>query len=222
MHCEENVPFKKYFRRYLEFQTGCLEKEGVDVRLGTEATPEMMEAMQPDVILACIGSRPAIPPVPGIDRPNVVTAQYAFENPDKLGRKAAVIGGGLVGCELAIFLNIKGLGVEVIEMGNDIHAPGLSSQGLAVKRELRRRGMEVKFRAMASRITDEGLYYTRDGGERFIEADTVITATGQQPLAEEAFVFAPYAPQFQMIGDCSNVANIMTAVRNAYTIARDL
>ena len=222
MHCEENVPFKKYFRRYLEFQTGCLEKEGVDMRLGTEATPEMMEAMQPDVILACIGSRPAIPPVPGIDRPNVVTAQYAFENPDKLGRKAAVIGGGLVGCELAIFLNIKGLGVEVIEMGNDIHAPGLSSQGLAVKRELRRRGMEVTFRAMASRITDEGLYYTRDGGERFIEADTVITATGQQPLAEEAFVFAPYAPQFQMIGDCSNVANIMTAVRNAYTIARDL
>ncbi|MBR0401300.1 MAG: FAD-dependent oxidoreductase [Lachnospiraceae bacterium] len=222
MHCEEKVPFKKYFRRYLEFQTREMEKAGVDVRLGTEATPEMMEEMRPDVILACVGSKPAVPPIPGIDGPNVVTAQYAFENPDKLGKKVAIIGGGLVGCELAIFLDMDGLAVDVIEMTGDINAPGLSSQGLAVKRELRRRGMKVTFRAAASRITKEGLYYTCDGEERFIEADTVIAATGQKPLAEEAFVFAPYAPQFQMIGDCSSVANIMTAVKNAYTIARDL
>ncbi|MBQ1516237.1 MAG: FAD-dependent oxidoreductase, partial [Lachnospiraceae bacterium] len=222
MHCEEKVPFKKYFRRYLEFQTREMEKAGVDVRLGTEATPEMMEEMRPDVILACVGSKPAVPPIPGIDGPNVVTAQYAFENPDKLGKKIAIIGGGLVGCELAIFLDMEGLAVDVIEMTGDINAPGLSSQGLAVKRELRRRGMKVTFRASASRITEEGLYYTCDGEERFIEADTVIAATGQKPLAEEAFVFAPYAPQFQMIGDCSSVANIMTAVKNAYTMARDL
>ena len=222
MHCEEKVPFKKYFRRYLEFQTRNLEKEGVDVRLNTEATPEMMEEMKPDVILACVGSRPAIPPVPGVDGKNVVTAQYAFENPDKLGRKVAIIGGGLVGCELAIFLNMEGLATNVIEMGSAINAPGLHCQATAVKREFRSRGMEVTFGATASKITEDGLYYVRDGEEKFIEADTVIVAAGQKPLAEEAFAFAPYAPQFQMIGDCSSVANIMTAVRNAYTIAREL
>ena len=222
MHCEEKVPFKKYFRKDLEYQIRNLKKEGVDVRLGTEATPEMMEEMKPDVILACVGSKPAFPPIPGVDGGNVVTAQYAFENPEQLGKKVAIIGGGLVGCELAIFLDMEGLQTYVIEMGNVINAPGLSAQGTAVKREMRKRGMEVTFNASAEKITGEGLYYIQDGEEKLLEADTVIVATGQKPLDEEAFAFAPYAPEFQMIGDCSNVANIMTAVRNAYTIARDL
>ena len=222
MHCEEKVPFKRYFQRYLEFQADQLEKAGVEVRLGTEATPEMMEEMKPEVILACIGSKPALPPIPGIDAPNVVTAQCAFANPDKLGKRVAIVGGGLVGCELAIFLDMEGLDVEVIEMASDINAPGLSSQRIAVKREMRRREMAVNFNTKASRIAEEGLYCTQGGEEKLIEADTVIIATGQKPLAEEAFAFAPCAPQFQMIGDCSSVANIMTAVRNAYTIARDL
>lgn len=222
MHCEEKVPFKKYFRKYLEFQIRNLEKEGIDLRLGTKATPEMMEDLKPDVILACVGSKPAFPPIAGINGQNVVTAQYAFENPDKLGKKAAIIGGGLVGCELSIFLNMEGLETDVIEMGNEINAPGLSCQGIAVRRELKKRGMEVIFNATAERITDEGVYYQKDGEEKLAAADTVIVAAGQKPLYEEAFAFAPYAPEFQMIGDCSSVANIMNAVRNAYTIARDL
>ena len=222
MRCEGKAPFKKYLRRYLDFQIANLEKEGVDVRLNTEATPGMMEEMKPDVILACIGSKPAFPPIPGIDGKNVVTAQHAFANPEELGEKVVVIGAGLVGCELAIFLDMQGIGVEVVEMGSDINAPGLSSQALAVKREMRRRGITVTFGAAASRIEDGGLHYVQNGAERFLAADTVVVATGQKPLAEEAFAFAPYAPQFQMIGDCSSVANIMTAVRNAYTMARDL
>lgn len=222
MHCEENVPFKKYFRRYLDFQTRNLEKYGVDVKLGTEATLEMMEAMKPDVILACVGSKPAVPPIPGVEGKNVVTAQYAFENPDKLGKKVVIVGGGLVGCELSIYLNMEGLETEVVEMGARINAPGLNSQATAVTRELRARNMKVTFNATASKITEEGLYYTQDGKEYFYAADTVVIAAGQKPLAEEAFAFAPYAPQFQMIGDCSTVANIQNAVRNAYTIACNL
>ena len=127
-----------------------------------------------------------------------------------------------MGCELAIFLDMEGLKTDVVEMGPAINAPGLSSQGLAVKREMRARGMEATFNATATKITEEGLYYTQGGEEKFIEADTVIVAAGQKALAEEAFAFAPYAPEFQMIGDCSSVANILTAVKNAYTIARDL
>ena len=182
----------------------------------------LMEKMKPDVILACVGSKPALPPIPGVDGKNVVTAQYAFENADKLGKKVAIIGGGLVGCELAIYLNMEGLETDVVEMGARINAPGLSTQGTAVVRELRARNMEVTFNAVASKITEDGLYYTKDGEEKFIPADTIIIAAGQKPLAEEAFSFAPYAPEFQMIGDCSSVSNILNAVKNAYTIARDL
>ncbi len=224
MHCEEKVPFKKYFRKYLAWQTRNLEKEGVKVKLNTEATPEIFAATKPDVILACVGTKPFIPNIPGIEGKNVVTAQYAFENPDKVGKSAAIIGGGLVGTELSIFLDMEGIKSEVVEMGPTINAPSLGTQASVVRRELRARGKEqdVHYLATATKITPDGLCYTQGGEEKFIEADTVIVAAGQTPLSEEAFAFAPCAPEFQMIGDCAAGGNIITAVRNAYTVARDL
>ena len=222
MHCEEKVPFKKRFHRYLAQQTRALEKEGVTVCLNTEATPALFEETKPDAVLACVGTKPVIPPIPGIDGKNVVTAQYAFENPDKLGKKVVIIGGGLAGCELSIYLEDEGLKTDVIEMGDRINAAGMSFQGKIVNRELEARKKELKFNSTAVKITGEGLYYENGGEEKFIEADTVVVAAGQKPLAEEAMAFAQCAPQFAVIGDCAGGGNILAAVKNAYTIARNL
>ncbi|MBQ5414744.1 MAG: FAD-dependent oxidoreductase, partial [Firmicutes bacterium] len=138
------------------------------------------------------------------------------------GRKVAIIGGGLVGCELSIYLDMLGIKTEVIEMGSKINAAGMMFQGKIVSRELRARNMEVRFNSVAKEITEEGLYCESGGEEKFIEADTVIVAAGQRPLTDAALAFAGSAPQFHMIGDCAGGGNIMTAVKNAYTIARDL
>ena len=133
-----------------------------------------------------------------------------------------IIGGGLAGCELSLYLEDEGLVTDVVEMGDHINAAGMSFQGKIVNRELEARKKELKFSSVATRVTEKGLYYEHDGEEAFIEADTVVVAAGQKPLTEEAMAFAPCAPQFQLIGDCAGGGNILAAVKNAYTIARNL
>jgi hypothetical protein len=79
----------------------------------------------------------------------------------------------------------------------------------------------------ALEITDKGLRFEgmgKDGSVReyFIEADTVVYATGMKPLINEGIALSQCAREFFQIGDCLVPDCIMAATQPAYTIARDL
>jgi hypothetical protein len=61
-----------------------------------------------------------------------------------------------------------------------------------------------------------------EGSKKLFEADTVIYATGLQPLHDEANALRFCAPVFHQIGDCLTPKNIQQATAMAYTIARDI
>ncbi|MDR0852455.1 MAG: FAD-dependent oxidoreductase, partial [Clostridiales Family XIII bacterium] len=105
--CEKDVDFKKKLDIYIERQKRCLSRSSVDVRLGINVTPEYAEALAPDVIIAALGSRQVVPPVKGIDGTKVFAAEEIYLDPDKAGRNVVIMGGGLVGLELGIFLAQK-------------------------------------------------------------------------------------------------------------------
>ncbi len=76
---------------------------------------------------------------------------------------------------------------------------------------------------MAQEITDKGISVKLpDGEEKFFEADTVIYATGQRPLWDEAKELAGCAPEFFQIGDCVTPKNIYQATQQAAHIARNV
>ena len=222
LSCERNVPFKYHIDDYIRYQERKLAELGVDVRIGTAVTKSLVEYIRPDVLIAALGSKPAKPPVEGIDGANVLSAQKAFEHPELVGKRAVVIGAGFVGCELSIYLDILGRSVEILEMGGAMKAEGMQSHGKVVTKELRERGLSIRFNSTAKRVTTEGLEYEGPDGVGFIEADTIICATGQTPLFEEAAEFQGCAPLVHMIGDCVGTQNIYGAVKNAFTIARDI
>ena len=58
--------------------------------------------MGADVIVLATGFVPIMPEVPGIDGAKVIGCMDAFSHPEKIGKKVIVIGGGLVGCEMAL------------------------------------------------------------------------------------------------------------------------
>ena len=60
------------------------------------------------------------------------------------------------------------------------------------------------------------------GSRKLYEADTVIYATGRQPLQAEADALRFCAPEFHQIGDCLIARNIQQATRMAFAVARDL
>ena len=116
--------FKKDLRKFMDYQIHMVEKLGVNVQLNTEATPELVAAMNPDAVLAAVGADPVIPPIPGVDGKHVITAEQCYEKGlrgDDMGSHIAILGGGLVGCETALYLSMYlGKQVTLVEMSRAI------------------------------------------------------------------------------------------------------
>ena len=105
------------FRNYLIKQ---VRDADIQVRLNCEATPEMVERMGFDAVIVAVGSDPAVPPIPGVDGKNVIQGVDVFGREDQVGKRVVVIGGGLVGCEMAIHLGERGCIPTVVEMEQHI------------------------------------------------------------------------------------------------------
>lgn len=158
LRCEEHVPFKQNTQRYLDTQAHMIEKLGIETHLNTKLTPDMARQIAPDVIIAAIGSRPIKPGIPGIDGKNVLSADYAYLHADEVGRRAVVLGGGLSGMELAIYLAGLGRHVTIVEMADSLNFAGNVIHSMAVYPELERLGVKVATSTRCVRIDETGVY----------------------------------------------------------------
>lgn len=222
IRCEKNVPFKRKLDIYLNAQERAVKKAAIDLRLNTEVTAEYAESIGADVIIAATGARPLKPNIPGIDGANVMGAEFAYLNLEQVGDNVCILGAGLVGLELGIYLSLSGHRVTVLEMADKINDGGnfLHASGLRV--ELKKRAVAVALNTKAKEIKCNGVIGETDEGEKFFPADTVIYAVGQHPESEAALALRFCAPEFHQIGDCLVPKNITNATGSAFAIARDI
>ncbi len=224
LRCEEKVPFKKNLDLYLNAQERAVhENPAITLHLNTAVTPALARAFDADVIIAALGARPIIPPVKGVERAggeNVMSAEDAYVNPEKTGSSVVILGGGLVGVELGIFLAQQGKKITIIEMldalnngGNHLHAKGLAVQ-------IEKYGINISLKTKALEVTDNGVICLIDDGMTLLEAETVIYAVGQSPKQEETIALHGCAPEFHILGDCVAPKNITNATSAAYEISR--
>jgi 2,4-dienoyl-CoA reductase-like NADH-dependent reductase (Old Yellow Enzyme family)/thioredoxin reductase len=221
--CEEKVPFKQHLDEYLKRQAARIDRTTIDLRLNTAVTPELARSLAPDVIIAAIGARPAVPPIPGIDGKTVLSADALYRAPEKGGKCIVILGGGLVGLELAIFMARQGRKVTVVEMMDRFTVQEFNMHTTALKVNIRELGIQTHLSTKALHISDAAVTCEDGEGRQFdIPADTVVYATGQVPKRAEAFALNDCAPEFYMLGDCRAPQNIAAATASAYAIARDI
>ena len=180
-----------------------------------------MAEIKPDALFLALGSTPVVFPLPGIE-----TAQHAttaYTNLDALGKTVAVMGGGLVGCETALFLAETGRDVTIIEMQNDVapdanwmHRVGML-QSFAQQKNLH---VRTGLRCMA--VTDEGVEtQDKDGNTVVIPAESKVYAFGQRAVNAGALM-ALDVPVIRIIGDCHQVGKTNGAIFDGYHAAMDL
>ena len=198
-----------------------VEHSDVEIRLNTEVTPELVAEINPDALFLALGSTPVVFPLPGIE-----TAQHAttaYTNLDALGKTVAVMGGGLVGCETALFLAETGRDVTIIEMQNDVapdanwmHRVGML-QSFAQQENLH---VRTGLRCMA--VTEEGVEtQDKDGKTVVIPAESKVYAFGQRSVAADKLM-ALDVPVIRIIGDCHQVGKTNGAIFDGYHAAMDL
>ena len=219
---EQALPFK-----YEMYQLGLtfarqMEKEGVEVRLNTPATPELLEQLAPDALILAVGSSPIVPPLPGIDGDNVVVVNNYYLEKEKVADTVVVLGGGLAGCECAVHLGMEGKQVHLVEMRDSLavdcnirHRPILMQQ--VDKYTTVHTGLQ------RLRVTEEGLVCKDgEGKEVLIPGKTVICAVGQRSNRDTVNELRGCAPFVREIGDCARVSNITNAVYQGYHAALDI
>ena len=131
-----------------------------------------------------------------------------------------ILGAGLVGTELSIYLQSLGYDVQIVEMADTINDGGNSCQKRAVEDQIIQRKIPIHFNTKAVEITDKGIRCQGPDGEVFYECDTVAYAAGMRERTDEALSFYDAAPIFHMIGDCRFSSTIFNATSSGYTVAR--
>ena len=222
LRCEDDVPFKSHLRDYLFGQETRMRHAGVDIRMNTAVTKELAVSISPDVILYAGGSEQSVPAIPGIGGGNVIKVTDAYAEPKLLGKRVVILGGGLAGCEFAIYLGGLGHEVAVLEMQP---RPGFGDNilhGQAVGIELNRVNARLVLGTRAVEITGTGVWGEAENGRTFFEADSVVLALGFAPRYGEADELRFCASEFHQIGDSLAVNSIYEATRTAHHIALDI
>ncbi|MCI9670237.1 MAG: FAD-dependent oxidoreductase [Lawsonibacter sp.] len=209
------VPFKKKVDQLMDVMICRLKRSGAELRMNTCATPELARELQPDVIVAALGSRPKPLDLPGGER--LIPALEALQRPEQVGQRVVIVGGGLVGCELALQLSWLGRQVTVVDRKPEVcrDASFLYREGLLM--ELEKAGVTVRSGTACLSVKKDGVcIQLPEGGTELLPADTAVAATGAEALDSEAEQFRELAFDFWKIGDCFQVRKIFNARREGY------
>lgn len=222
---EGSVPdFKKDLERLLNWYTVELDTLKVDVKLGTEVTPELVESEKSDVTIIATGSKHIIPDVPGINKDKVATATDVLLGKNKPGEKVAVVGGGLIGCETALWLTKQGKKVTIVEMLEDLMISGLPvphANRIMLLDLLKLNKVEILTNYTLFKVTDNGVVVIgKDFKEKILKTDTLILSIGLKPDKELYNVLVGKVANLYLIGDGREPRNIMYSIWDAYEVAR--
>ena len=130
-------------------------------------------------ILVATGSSPARPPIPGLDRANVVDSTGILSL-DALPRSLAVIGGGVIGCEFACFFGSIGHpGDRHRDAAGDLSDGGPGHREAAAQRTAQRRTSPSTPARRWRPSNEAGVRFSSGGGTQTVDADLILVATGR-------------------------------------------
>ena len=219
---EQAIPFKKEMYDLGQTYALLAQRAGVEIRLNTEVTREYVENEQADALIIAVGSRPLVPPIPGLDGDNVVIVNNYYLEKDKVSDQVVVFGGGLAGCECAIHLGMEGKQVHLVEMRDEL-APDANVRHRPLLLAEIAKYVTVHTGYKGKQVTAEGIVCEdKDGKEHLVPGTTVICALGQRSRSDVTDSLREAAPYVAVIGDASRVSTITNAVYWGYHAALDI
>lgn len=219
-------PGKGELRLLMAYQSKQLEKSGVDVCLETCVDDKLIREVSPDAIVLAAGAIPWKPVIEGIDGPNVVTADDVLLERVKVGKRVIVIGGELVGCETAHFIAGKtDAEIFVMRRHEEMATKVEPLTRFILLGKLKAEGVHLMSCVQYDKITENGVYitHTKDCRKEFVEADTVVLATGTVPNTKIIeMAQGKTKEQLYIIGDNLMPRTIKAAVHEGAHVGRQI
>ncbi len=214
------VSFKEDLDKFMRHLIGkAATLPSLAVVLSTEATPSLVEAENPDVVIVAVGAEPIIPDIPGVDGDSVLLAAEVHSEGVETGERIVVVGGGLVGCETGLYLAQQGKEVTIVETLDEVASDANIMHGRALRLELAR-AVTIRTGLRCVEITGEGVVCAGRGGERVtIPCDTAVIAVGYESRTDMVDALFGVATEVMTIGDCVRPRRVLQAIRTGYDAA---
>ena len=219
-------PLKERMEWIMDYYRAAFDELGVAVKLGTEATPELIASMKPDAVIVATGSQSIVPgKIPGVHGGNVFTVEQVLTGErDLAGRKIAMIGAGLTGLEAAEYLAARKAQVTIVDM---LAAPAPTANQtnvLDVCGRLKQFDAQYLLGHALKEIRPDGVVLERlaDHADVSVAADAVVLSLGYRPDHALADELQKRGIETVVVGSAVKDGNIAPATRSGYEAARRL
>ena len=215
--------FKEDDLQLVKWYENELERLRVPVYLNTKVTKEMVLESDCDAVIVATGSRPKMFSLG--DDEKVYCAEQVLMNQKDPGDKVVVVGGGLVGCEMALDLAQKGKKVTILEALSKIMAvngPICSANKEMLEELLPFHGVDIICNAKVTGFQDGAVSYETDGKAEKLDADSVILSVGYRSADELYHELEFDVADLYLLGDAGKVSNIMYAIWDAFEVANHI
>jgi 2,4-dienoyl-CoA reductase-like NADH-dependent reductase (Old Yellow Enzyme family)/thioredoxin reductase len=219
-----------------------LKKLNVEIKFGANVDVTMVMEAGPDAVVLATGSEPVTPDIPGADRDIAVQAWDVLSGRTVIkGKKAAVVGGGMVGCDAAIYLACggnevtlltrrgkDGLGADMEILNREVMLEqmragrGEPEVTLGVREFLPGYNVGVREHVHVVEVVKDGVAVvdTQTGNRSIIAADVIVFARGSRALDGLETELKDVVRELYTVGDCAGPRGIIDAVYEGSRAAR--
>lgn len=200
------------------------EEYGVKMVMHTEVTPAMVAEAKPDAVIVATGSNPLVLPIPGINDTGVIHAGDLLDGKASVGKKVLVVGGGMVGCEVADFLGELGHEVTVIELRDQLGPDVIPEHRKFLMKDFDTYKVQGVTGAKVAQFFTDGVSYTlADGTEGRLEGfDNVVLAMGYRNNDTISEEIKKIVAETYVIGDAVKARKALDATAEGLNAALEI
>jgi len=138
-------------------------------------------------LMIATGSVPVMPPIPGLNegyRNGFVLTNREILDLTRIPEKLVIVGGGVIGLEMASYFNSAGSRVTVVEMLDHIAGPTDREISKILLNNYKKKGIDFQLSAKVTEITNDSVVFETAEGSRTVPADKVLVSIGRKPFTE--------------------------------------
>ncbi|SEW12914.1 oxidoreductase [[Clostridium] fimetarium] len=198
--------FKKDIKNYCEWSIREAQlMDGIEIKMGVEATPEMIKAQGYDTVLVSMGAVPIIPAFVHEDERSFWVGDV--ENGiATTGHEVLIIGAGLTGCETALAQSRKGKSVTLVDMisTDKFGSGGATFNQIAIINMLKNAGVKMLGGLKMLKTDERGAVFANETGDNVnIACDSMVVSFGVRANDELVDSYRGVAVEVVAIGDCN-------------------
>ena len=138
-------------------------------------------------LIIATGSMPVVPPIPGLKEnieTGLVLTNREILDLEVIPKTLVVIGGGVIGLEMASYFSSVGTKVTVVEMLNKIAGPTEAEISSILQKSLERKGVTFNLGCKVTAIEKDGVVFERDGKSEKVTADKILLSIGRRAVTQ--------------------------------------